>query len=103
MIDKGHTKGINCLDWCETEPDLILTGGRDKQILCWDYNQDEDPITSRRVNSEIYDIKWSRKLPSIYSVVTEDRLSICSLDDKNLFSYVPKWHQVPAGATFNGN
>ena len=103
VIDKGHTKGINCLDWCETDPDLILTGGRDKQILCWDYNQDEEPLSSRKVSSEIYDIKWSRKLPSIYSVIMEDKISICSLDDKNLFSYVPKWHQVPAGSSFNGN
>ena len=55
------------------------------------------------MDSQIFDVKWSRKLPSIYSVITEDRLSICSLDDKNLFSYVPKWHQVPAGGSFNGN
>ena len=48
-------------------------------------------------------MKWSRKLPSVYSVTTDNKLSICSLDDKNLFSYVPKWHQVPAGASFNGN
>lgn len=103
MIDKCHTKGINCIDWCDTDPDLLLTSSRDGKIICWDYKQDEEPLSTRKLNTEVFDMKWSKKLPSIYSVITSEKLSICSLDDKNLFSYVPKWHQVPAGTSFNGN
>lgn len=40
VFDRGHTKGINTMQWCETDPDLILTGGRDNRIVCWNYTQE---------------------------------------------------------------
>lgn len=40
VIDKGHAKGINSMDWSELDHDLILTAGRDHKIVCWNYKQD---------------------------------------------------------------
>jgi hypothetical protein len=48
-------------------------------------------------------VKWSKKLPSIYSVSTDEKTLIYTLNDANLFSYVPKWYKVPVGSTIFGN
>lgn len=103
MIDREHTKGISSMDWSELDHDLILTAGRDHKIVCWNYKEDEEPLSSREVDSEIVKVSWSKTLPSVYSVVTNDGLSICSLDDKNILSYIPKWMKTPVNSTFNGN
>jgi len=42
-------------------------------------------------------------LPSVYSITTVDGLSICSLDDKSMNNYIPKWLKAPVSSTFNGN
>lgn len=103
VIDRVHTKGIRAMDWCETDPDLILTAGRDKKVVCWNYTQEEVPIMDSDLNADIFDVKWSKKLPSIYAVCTANKTSICTLNDTNLFSYVPKWYSVPVGSAFLGN
>lgn len=70
MIDKCHSKGINAMDWCETDPELILTASRDRKVVCWNYSQEEEPLSQATVDSVPMSVKWSRKLPSIYSVST---------------------------------
>lgn len=40
VLDKGHTKGVNAMDWSELDHDLILTASRDNRINCWSYKQD---------------------------------------------------------------
>ena len=58
------------MDWSELDHDLILTAGRDHKIVCWNYREDEEPLSTREVDSEIVKVSWSRTLPSIYSVTT---------------------------------
>lgn len=103
VIEREHTKGINSMDWSELDHDLILTASRDQKVVCWNYKEDESPVSKREVESDIVKVSWSRTLPSIYSLITADGLSICSLDEKNILSYVPKWMKVPVSSTFNGN
>jgi hypothetical protein len=55
------------------------------------------------MDSQTLSVKWSKKLPSIYSVSTEDRTYVCSLNDANLFSYVPKWYKVPVASAVCGS
>jgi WD40 repeat protein len=102
VIDKVHTKGINSMDWCETDPELILTASRDNRISCWNYTQEEAPLSESTIDGGIFTLKWSKKLPSIYAVSNEEKISVCSLND-NLFGYVPKWYKVPVGATLLGS
>lgn len=103
VIDKCHSKGINAMDWCETDPELILTASRDKKVVCWNYTQEEEPLSETALESKAFSVKWSKKLPSIYSVCTEEKTLIYSLNDANLFSYVPKWYKVPVGSSLLGN
>lgn len=55
------------------------------------------------MKSEIIDIKWSKRLPSIFSITCEDSISIATLNDRDLYSYVPKWYKVQNGNTFHCN
>ena len=55
------------------------------------------------MKSEIIQIKWSKRLPSIFSITCEDSISIATLNEANLFSYVPKWYKVQNGSTFHCN
>lgn len=103
VIDKCHSKGINAMDWCETDPELILTASQDKKVVCWNYTQEEEPLSETNLESKAFSVKWSKKLPSIYSVCTEEKTLIYSLNDANLFSYVPKWYKVPVGSSLLGN
>ena len=60
------------MDWCETDPELILTGGHDSRTLCWNYTQpDADPISQVQTKSPIFEVKWSKRLPSIFSITSE--------------------------------
>ena len=91
------------MDWCETDPELILTASRDRKIACWNYTQEEEPLSQSTLESQTVSVKWSKKLPSIYSVSTDDKTFVYTLSDANLFSYVPKWYKVPVGSAILGN
>ena len=56
-----------------------------------------------QLNEAVIDIKWSKKLPSIYYVSTESKLEVYSIDDNNLYSYVPKWYKIPVSTTIGPN
>ena len=103
VIDKHHTKGINAMDWCQTDPELILTTSKDKKLACWNYTQEQEPLSHSVLSEQALGVKWSRKLPSIYSVSTAQNTYIYTLNDANLFSYVPKWYKVPVNSTILGN
>lgn len=45
----------------------------------------------------VVDVKWSKKLPSIFSVATPSKVQIYSMNENSLYSYVPKWYKVPVG------
>ncbi len=81
---------------------MILTAGHDKKAICWNYTREES-FSELNMKSEIIDIKWSKRLPSIFSITCEDSISIATLNDANLFSYVPKWYKVQNGNTFHCN
>lgn len=74
VIDKGHSRGINAMDWCDSDPELILTSSRDNKIVCWNYMRDQQIVTEVQLQEPIVDLKWSKKLPSIFSVSTQSKV-----------------------------
>ena len=102
VIDKSHTKGINCMDWCDSDPELILASSKDNKVICWNYVR-EQPVSEMTLKEQVIDIKWSKKLPAIYFVSTESKLDVYSMDDNNLYSYIPKWYKVPVGTNVGPN
>ena len=43
-----HTKGIVDLEWCIDDPDILMSVGRDRQIICWNMSAHNN---SSRVDS----------------------------------------------------
>lgn len=60
-------------------------------------------MNSRKSDAGVLEVSWAKNLPSVYSISTVNGLSVYSLDDKNIHSYIPKWLKVPANSVFNGN
>ncbi len=100
-FEKGHTAGIHCVEWCLTDPTLLLSGGRDNKINVWNYetNESVNSIQFDKQKSEIISINWGR-LPGIFSVTFADDIQIFRLGAENekLTDYAPKWLQPVIGA-----
>lgn len=62
--------------------------------------RDQQIVTELQLQEPVVDLHWSKKLPSIYSVSTRTKLQIYSMNESNLYSYVPKWYKVPVGTCF---
>lgn len=90
------------MDWCDSDPELILASSKDNKVICWNYKR-EQPVIETTLSEPIYDIKWSKKLPSIYYVATQSKIEVYSIDDSNLYSYVPKWYKIPVGTCVGPN
>jgi len=107
--NKGHVKGIHSMDWCLTDPSLIVTMGRDNKLTFWNYKSAEnDHIVSEKSLAEAgIQVKMSPRLPAIYSVSTASGNStIYTLNDdtqidSQLSSYAPRWLKPPVGARFS--
>jgi hypothetical protein len=47
------------------------------------------------------DLKWSNKVPSVYTCVGNDGYTeIKTMDVGNELGYAPKWYKPPVGACF---
>ena len=57
------------MDWSDNDPELILASSKDNKVVCWNYVR-EQPVSEMQLNEPVIDIKWSKKLPSIYYVST---------------------------------
>ena len=102
----AHNKGIYNIDWCISDPSLILTGGRDNKICFWNYKTGE-MVGENIIDYDFSQVIWSPKLPAIYSVSSNDGdVQVYSLNndtqmESNLSNYAPKWLKPPVGARFS--
>lgn len=97
---KGHTKGINYLDWCLTDPALIITLGRDNKTCIWNYKQGDSLVSESAVDEPGSSVQWSTRQPEIYSVTSfSGKSTIYSLN--NQIDHIPIWLRPPVGARFS--
>ncbi|KAL3876454.1 hypothetical protein ACJMK2_034299 [Sinanodonta woodiana] len=68
---ENHQRGVLSIAWCQQDPDLLLSCGKDNRILCWN-------ISSAAPNGEVvyevptshqwsFDVQWCPRNPSIIS------------------------------------
>lgn len=78
---KGHSSGIWGLSWCPSDPDLILSAGKDK-TLCWNLSTGE---TQSQIETSgwNFDAQWSSRA-GLLSACSFDSFDIYSVQD---FSY----------------
>lgn len=66
---KGHTRGVLSLAWCNQDPDLLISSGKDNKILCWNPNSSnaEGEIVCEIPNSQqwIFEVNWCPRNPSL--------------------------------------
>ncbi|XP_066903921.1 protein transport protein Sec31A isoform X2 [Halyomorpha halys] len=66
---KGHTRGVLSLAWCNQDPDLLISSGKDNKILCWNPNSNnaEGEIVCEIPNSQqwIFEVSWCPRNPSL--------------------------------------
>ncbi|CAD8214986.1 unnamed protein product [Paramecium octaurelia] len=99
VFSQVHRSGINSLSWCPNDHSLILTGGRDGQVVCWNYKT-QSVVSQEQLDFEIADLKWSKRVTSVYSISSADgQTSIRSLPSGKE-GYAPKWLKPPVGSAF---
>eukprot|EP00794_Sanderia_malayensis_P012918 gene12918-14250_t len=72
---EGHQRGILSLDWCNQDPDLLMSCGKDNRILCWNPNNGQSgeivyelPTTSQWS----FEVSWCPRNPGILSTASFD-------------------------------
>ncbi|RUS90571.1 hypothetical protein EGW08_001659 [Elysia chlorotica] len=73
---ESHTKGVLSMDWCQRDPDLLLSCGKDSRILCWNPNSNApngEVVYELNTNNQwCFDIQWCPRSPSIMSTASFD-------------------------------
>uniref|UniRef100_A0A147BUB7 Protein transport protein Sec31A n=1 Tax=Ixodes ricinus TaxID=34613 RepID=A0A147BUB7_IXORI len=71
-----HQKGVLAIAWCPQDPDLLLSCGKDKRILCWNPNSN---VAGGELVCEIptgdqwhFDVAWCPRNPAVISSASFD-------------------------------
>jgi len=98
---RGHTRGIHHLDWCLTDPALIVTVGRDNKTCVWNYKLQDNSLASEfSLEEPVTSVQWSPRDPEIYSITSSSgKSTIYSLN--NQLDHIPIWLRRPVGAKFS--
>ncbi len=82
---ENHTRGVLSVAWCQQDPDLLLSCGKDNRILCWNPNSVDAP--NGEVLCELatsgqwsFDVSWCPRNPAVIAASSFDgRVSVYSL------------------------
>lgn len=127
---QGHEQGILSLSWCEQDPDLLLSSGKDNRTLCWNPQTGEKLGEFPEVTNWTFQTRFNPHNPNLSATASFDgKISIQTLQNTNSsnkpavqapadgedfftkaqtepqgssFSLLkaPKWLERPVGASF---
>jgi hypothetical protein len=61
-------------------------------------------VSQEYVDYDIVDLKWSNKMPSVFSCVGADgHTELKSMESTNEVGYAPKWYKPPVAARFSSD
>ncbi|XP_076465161.1 protein transport protein Sec31A-like isoform X2 [Babylonia areolata] len=73
---ENHQRGILSVAWCQRDPDLLLSCGKDNRILCWNPNsnvQGGEVVYELPTNNQwSFDVQWCPRNPGLISSSTFD-------------------------------
>ncbi|BFZ17823.1 hypothetical protein BsWGS_20864 [Bradybaena similaris] len=73
---ENHQKGVLSIAWCQRDPDLLLSCGKDSRILCWNPNSNVangEVLYNLSTNNQwCFDIQWCSRNPAIISSASFD-------------------------------
>lgn len=79
---KGHKKGILSLDWCLSDPNLLLSSGKDDSTLLWNPIEGVQLATYPSLSNWVHETKFAPKIPEVFaSASLAKKICIQSLQD----------------------
>jgi len=79
---EGHHKGILSVAWCQSDPDLLMSCGKDNRLLVWNPNSTTGEIVAELPTSNqwSFDVSWCPRNPGVIASASFDgRVSVYSL------------------------
>jgi len=79
---EGHHKGVLSVAWCQADPDLLLSCGKDNRLLVWNPNSTAGEIVAELPTSNqwSFDVSWCPRNPALIASASFDgRVSLYSL------------------------
>ena len=79
---EGHHKGILSLAWCQADPDMLMSCGKDNRLLVWNPNSTTGEIVAELPTSNqwSFDVSWCPRNPAVIASASFDgRVSVYSL------------------------
>ncbi|CAG0898159.1 unnamed protein product [Cyprideis torosa] len=83
-VMEGHQRGVMSLAWCQSDPDLLMSCGKDSKLICWNPNS---ALPGGEIVCEIptakewtFDVQWCPQNPSLIATASyEGSVSVHSL------------------------
>lgn len=92
-IDRGFSRGITSVDWSPLDHNLLLAASKDSKIICWDLGSDCQVISDCATQEPVLDIRWNRKVPSVFLAGTPSSTEVYCLSEKDLHTHAPQWYK----------
>ncbi|TGJ66271.1 hypothetical protein EYR41_007916 [Orbilia oligospora] len=79
----GHDQGVLSLDWCQHDPDILLSSGKDNRTICWNPNSGEMLGEFPIGTNWMFQTRFNPKNPNLVASASFDgKISIQSLQSK---------------------
>ncbi|KAF2366859.1 Ancestral coatomer element 1 Sec16/Sec31 [Trinorchestia longiramus] len=76
----GHQRGVQKLDWCLQDPDIVCSAAKDNRVLCWSPNSGSLLCEFPSYNQWSFDVAWCPRDPALVASATVDgTVSVFSL------------------------
>ncbi|XP_047741415.1 protein transport protein Sec31A isoform X2 [Hyalella azteca] len=76
----GHQRGVQKLDWCMQDHDIICSAAKDNRMLCWSASTAELLCEVPSYNQWSFDVAWCHRDPALVASATVDgTVSVFSL------------------------
>ncbi|KAJ5168537.1 Protein transport protein sec31 [Penicillium canariense] len=79
---KGHESGVLSLSWCDQDPDLMLSSGKDNRNICWNPQTGQAYGEFPVVTNWTFQTRWNPHNPNFFATASFDgRISVQTLQN----------------------
>ncbi|XHG02119.1 protein transport protein S31 [Aspergillus wentii] len=79
---RGHESGVLSLSWCDQDPDLLLSSGKDNRTLCWNPQTGQAYGEFPVVTNWTFQTRWNPHNPNFFATASFDgRISVQTIQN----------------------
>ena len=79
---KGHESGVLSLSWCDHDPDLLLSSGKDNRNICWNPQTGQAYGEFPVVTNWTFQTRWNPHNPNFFATAAFDgKISVQTLQN----------------------